>query len=441
METRPIFKIMATALVCVTGVLAIESKAQQQKIDSINAGRLQTMLEQAHDEVKKHYYDPTYHGLDWDDRYQKYVETMKQATSLGQGFSVIAGMLDGLNDSHTFFQPPSRPVKLEYGFRLIIVGDKAFILRARPGTDAEAKVHPGDEVLAYNKFVVNRESLWKMDYYFNRLSPRNDALLVLRDPAGNQREVKVDAKTHQLKRVMDLTQESDVWQMVREGEEAEHEIRQLYYEMGEALIWKMPIFFATDGEVDHMFSLAKKHKALVLDLRGNPGGAVVTLERMVGNVFDHDVNIADRKGRKELKPQLAKGHGKDAFSGKIVVLIDSKSASAAELFARVMQLEQRGVVVGDRSSGSVMESRRMSESQGVDSKIFYGFSVTDADLIMKDGKSLEHMGVTPDEIVLPTARDLAEGKDPALVRAAALVGLTLEPAQAGKMFPYEWPPL
>jgi C-terminal processing protease CtpA/Prc len=162
---------------------------------------------------------------------------------------------------------------------------------------------------------------------------------------------------------------------------------------------------------------------------------------MLGNVFEEDVKIADRKGRKELKPQVAKGRGKNAFTGKIVVLVDSGSASAAEIFARVMQLEKRGTVVGDRSSGSVMESRRYAESQGADTKVFYGFSITDADLIMKDGKSLEHSGLVPDEIVLPTASDLAEGKDPALVRAAELAGLKLEPTQAGKLFPYEWSPL
>jgi len=136
-----------------------------------------------------------------------------------------------------------------------------------------------------------------------------------------------------------------------------------------------------------MFSIARKQKALVLDLRQNPGGAVVTLERMLGNVFEEDVKIADRAGRKELKPQLAKGRGKSAFNGKIIVLIDSNSASAAELFVRVIQLEHRGTVIGDLSSGSVMESRYCSESQGADTMIFYGFSITDADLIMKDGKS------------------------------------------------------
>jgi C-terminal processing protease CtpA/Prc len=204
------------------------------------------------------------------------------------------------------------------------------------------------------------------------------------------------------------------------------------------MIWKMPEFFLEDLAIDHYFEAARKCKALILDLRSDPGGSTVTLERMVGNVFDHDVQISNRVGKKEMKPQLAKTVGDHAFGGKLIVLVDSQSASAAELFARVIQLEKRGTVLGDRSSGSVMEARRYPYEQGFDTKIFYTFSITDADLVMSDGKSLEHVGVTPDEIVLPTAQDLASGRDPVLARAAELAGIQLDPVEAGKLFPFEW---
>jgi C-terminal processing protease CtpA/Prc len=413
----------------------------QEKINSVNAGRVQEMLRVGYDEVRKNYYDNKYHGLDWDAKFHEFDGKMKQITTLAQGFSLVAGMMMTLDDSHTFFMPPSRPVRVEYGFRVQMIGDRAFITRVRPGSSAESQVHSGDEVIAYNRYKVDRASLWKMNYYYSRLAPQAISELVLKDPAGQQREVKIDAQVQQQKRVLDLTQGSDIWQMIREEENADHQVRQRYVENGDLMIWKMPEFFLTDGEVADLFSSARKHKALVLDLRGNPGGAIVTLEQMLGSVFDHDVKIADRIGRKELKPQMAKTHGKHTFDGKLIVLIDSDSASCAELFARVIQLESRGTVIGDRSSGSVMEARHYSESQGADTKIFYAFSVTDADLIMKDGKSLEHAGVVPDEVVLPTAKDLAEGKDPALARAAELAGVHLDAAQAGKIFSFEWLPM
>lgn len=120
------------------------------------------------------------------------------------------------------------------------------------------------------------------------------------------------------------------------------------------------------------------------------------------------------------------------------MLVDSKSGSCAEVFARLMQIEKRGVVIGDVSSGSVMQSKGYGLSMGVDTMIFYGTSITNADVIMTDGKSLEHVGVIPDELLLPTAEDMAANRDPVLARAAELLGIKLDPVKAGALFPIKW---
>ena len=72
----------------------------------------------------------------------------------------------------------------------------------------------------------------------------------------------------------------------------------------------------------------------------------------------------------------------------------------------------------------------------------YSAEITVANLIMRDGQSLErleHHGVTPDEMMLPTPTDLASGQDPVLAYAAKQVGATISSEDAGKLFPYEWP--
>ena len=123
--------------------------------------------------------------------------------------------------------------------------------------------------------------------------------------------------------------------------------------------------------------------------------------------------------------------------GGFAVLMDSESASASELLARIIQLEKRGFIVGDRSSGRVMEAKLYPHEVSLGSPISYAVEVTEADLLMADGKSLEHVGVEPDILVLPTDQDLANKRDPALANAASLVGVHLTPEEAGTILPYE----
>ena len=86
-----------------------------------------------------------------------------------------------------------------------------------------------------------------------------------------------------------------------------------------------------------------------------------------------------------------------------------------------------------------MEARFYGHETSLGSQVLYGASVTVADLVMPDGQSLEHVGVEPDIVILPTAQDLADKKDPVLAKAAGMVGVKLSPEEAGTAFPYEKP--
>ena len=148
---------------------------------------------------------------------------------------------------------------------------------------------------------------------------------------------------------------------------------------------------------------------------------------------------------------MAKSRKERVFKGRLVVLVDSESASASEVFARLIQIEKRGIIIGDRSAGKVMQSLRYAHllndnlyGRGVmygyyiiTSRNIYGASITNADVIMSDGKSLENVGVTPDELLLPTGPDLAHRFDPVLARAAAVLGVEIDAKKAGAIFPSE----
>jgi carboxyl-terminal processing protease len=203
-----------------------------------------------------------------------------------------------------------------------------------------------------------------------------------------------------------------------------------------AAVFRLEEFDVEDREINEAMESVRGKEGLVLDLRDNPGGSVEVLEKLVGCLFDREVRIGERKGRKDAKPLVAKRQPPArVFGGKLVVLVNAASASAAEVTARTVQLERRGTVIGDRTAGAVMVSRQWSYTQGHEYRfLFYGLSITDADLVMSDGRSLEKTGVVPDEVVLPTGEDLASGRDPVLALAAQRVGATLDPEAAGKLF-------
>lgn len=433
--------LIALSLMLLLGTLT--SIFGQAPPSGFDRQRGRTMLDVIKNDLKKNYYDPNFHGMDVETRFKAADEKIKNATSLGQIFGIIAQALIDLNDSHTYFVPPSRSFTTEYGWNMQTIGDKCYVVAVKPGSDAEAKgLKAGDEVYSIDGLEPNRQNLWKIQYMYQALRPQPGMRLVVIKPDGKEQQLDVMAKVKQGKRVLDLTgggAGGDIFDLIRQAENEERLHRHRYYEIGDELfIWKMPAFDLDESKVDDMVGKVKKRKSLILDLRGNGGGYEATLLRMVSNFFDRDIKIGEIKRRKETKPLEAKTRGNNIFSGKLIVLIDSRSGSAAELFSRVVQLEKRGAVIGDVSAGAVMRSKHHSHELGLDTVIFYGASITDADIIMSDGKSLERIGVVPDEIKLPKPAELAAKLDPVLSYAASLAGVTIPPEKAGSLFPIEW---
>jgi C-terminal processing protease CtpA/Prc len=187
------------------------------------------------------------------------------------------------------------------------------------------------------------------------------------------------------------------------------------------------------ANVQRAIRKARGYKTLILDLRGNGGGALTALSALVSTTFDHEVLVAVDRPRGKERPEVAKP-AKNAFLGKLFVLVDSRSASASEMFARILQLEKRGAVVGDRTTGAVMAAQFFPHTVGLGAVAFYAMEVTVADVRMSDGAGLEKIGVQPDVLALPSPADLAARRDPVLARAVELAGGSMTPEQAGQLF-------
>ena len=92
-------------------------------------------------------------------------------------------------------------------------------------------------------------------------------------------------------------------------------------------------------------------KGLVLDLRNNPGGL---LDQAVGisDLFLENGEIVSQRGRNPRDIERYNARRGDLTGGlPMVVLINSGSASAAEIVAGALQDQRRAIVVGQRSFG------------------------------------------------------------------------------------------
>ncbi len=408
-----------------------------QEMTGFDRQRDRLMLRAVEHDLRKYYYDTTFHGLDLATLFDSTDARIAVASSNSEAFLNIAATVSTLRDSHTLFIPPRRTVAVQYGWNLGIVGDSCYILKVDPKSDAAALgVKRGDRVIAVDRFLVNRGDRWNVEYLYLALAPRPTVRLTLQSPGDTARSVVVQAKVTPHPQIMDLTHGDDIWRIIREGQNVDRARRSRFAELGsDVLVWQLPDFMVSDRDIDRAVRRAQDFKALVLDLRGDPGGLVSTLLRLAGDLVGADT-FGVRRERAKTEP-LRTRTGGPRFTGTVVAVVDAQSASSAEVLAYLLQLRKRGTVVGDRTAGAVMESRGYEHRVGVDIVVFYYMSVTVADLVFSDGTRLEGQGVIPDEIVLPSGADLAGLRDPALARAITLAGHAVTPEAAGLLFPPE----
>jgi len=67
---------------CLSFVFLISAGASAQVSQSYNREMGRTILGMVQSDIKKNYYDPTFHGIDLDAHYKEAEEKIKQATSL-----------------------------------------------------------------------------------------------------------------------------------------------------------------------------------------------------------------------------------------------------------------------------------------------------------------------------------------------------------------------
>jgi len=105
-------------------------------------------------------------------------------------------------------------------------------------------------------------------------------------------------------------------------------------------------------------------KGLIVDLRGNGGGYMLTAIQMVNEFLPGGKLIVYTEGRKSPREEFA-SDGRGTFQKlPLVVLVDEFSASASEIFAGAIQDNDRGTIVGRRTYGKGLVQQPMNFRDG-----------------------------------------------------------------------------
>lgn len=148
----------------------------------------------------------------------------------------------------------------------------------------------------------------------------------------------------------------------------------------------------------------KSKDAIIIDMRGNSGGAFGVLLGISGLLTDKILTVGTQISKNGKNPLLIRPMMKN-FKGKIIILVDGQSISAAEIFAAAMQENGRAVVIGEKSAGEALPSYTKILPTGAI------FLYPIANFQTPKGKFLEGKGVEPDFQIPLNRNSLILGTD------------------------------
>jgi len=121
----------------------------------------------------------------------------------------------------------------------------------------------------------------------------------------------------------------------------------------------------TEEFIDAVSGLKKRGmKALVLDLRQNPGGYLERAAEIADEFIGGDSLIVYTQGRASERTPYNAGRPGLFETGRLAVLVDEGSASAAEVLAAAVQDLDRGIVVGRRTFGKGLVQEQYDLADG-----------------------------------------------------------------------------
>jgi carboxyl-terminal processing protease len=252
----------------------------------------------------------------------------------------IPGMLRTL-DPHSIFFDPDQNEQLKqmenserkgFGTVVSVLPGRVIILQAQPGTpSAKAGLQPGDEIVAVNGVALARLDFEQIIGYLGE-SHQHRAQLIVRRP-GNARPLPfvLDPElldSPSVDRAYPLQPGIGYVRVTGFDPQTARQLKDAIENLG-----------------------GDKLKALVLDLRDNPGGVVQTALEAASFFLQPGQKLLSVKGRGIEEQSVDVPKTATPYAFPLAVLVNEKTASASEILTGALQDHDRAVVLGEPSFG------------------------------------------------------------------------------------------
>lgn len=267
----------------------------------------------------------------------------------------IRGMLENL-DPHSSYSTPEQTKRLNeplqgsfdgIGIQFNILDDTLMVIQTITGGPSEkAGVMPGDRIISVNDTAIAGVKMPQDDIMKRLRGPRGTKadLGIIRDGIGEILHINVVRDKIPIKSVdafFMITPHTGLIRFSNFGMTTHDEIQEAIKELK-----------------------AQGMTNLILDLTQNGGGFLQAAANIASDFLPDGDMIVYTEGR-AYPTQEYRSRGGNAFQkGKVIVLIDEYSASAAEILAGAIQDQDRGLVVGRRSFGKGLVQRPLDLPDG-----------------------------------------------------------------------------
>jgi carboxyl-terminal processing protease len=361
------------------GIIQICAFAQSRNFDlSISREDRLKVFDAAWKAIDKHFFDPRFNDIDWVSMKTKYRPLAESAANKPQLQRVLQTMFNELHTSHTFAN-----MGFSFGTGIVL-----YKLEGRSVIYYVDQGSPADLAGVQSGWVINS---WKGDCWNG---DQSNAIQYL-DSQQQIKKLEIACKAY-----------------AHAPDRPERSSRMLSPDV--AYIGFTKFRGSVDVWLAAQVDKVKGAMTIVFDLRGNRGGDLEETIRCLNLLYDKPLVIGRFQFRKGSLPVKIEGR-KDAYSGKLLVLIDGRTGSGGDMFAAAIQDTGRGTLIGRRTAGAILLGKDYNLPQG------YLATVAEGDYFTAKNVRLEGRGVAPDEMVDYTFKDFQEHNDPDLDRVRALL--------------------